>query len=145
MGTYLPVVPNDGLIGFTDVIVQAIANGNNNSRIHLYANDYWPYPGTLLGDFVELVGAGYLPAVPGDPSNLGVDVTRRDVWLFPETVFTANPSGLPVLAYGYWLDFFDPLTAVTRVLWAQRFQAPQALLVAGQQIRFTLSFGGAQC
>jgi hypothetical protein len=141
----LPVIPDDGLIGHMDLLVWGLANGNNNCRIHLFANDYRPAPNTVLGSFTELIGAGYAPLPTGNPVNLGVDVARRDVWQFPETIWTALGIGLPVVAYGYWVDFTDPLTGGTRVLWAQRFQSPQVMLHAGDVIKFALSWGGKQC
>jgi hypothetical protein len=128
-----------------DLLAWSLANGHNNCRVHLFANDYQPDANTVLASFIELSGAGYLPKPTGNPTNLGVDLTRRDVWQFPDLIWTATGVGLPVIAYGYWVDFLDPLTGGTRVLWAQKFQAAQALWLAGQTIRFALSWGGKQC
>jgi hypothetical protein len=128
-----------------DLLVWALRNGGHSSKVHLYANDYWPVPETVVASFVEFSGGGYVPKTPGIPVNLGIDVTRRNVWQFPETIWTATGSSGLVVAYGYWADFLDPLTGGIRILQAQRFQAPQVFLNAGDKIRFVLTWGGAQC
>ena len=141
----LPVVTNDGLIGYMDLLGWSLANGGNNCRVHLFSNNYLPDFGTVLVSFVEMVGAGYTPLPTGNPINLGIDLLRRDVWQFPELTWTALGIGLPVAAYGYWVDFLAPITLATRVLWAQRFQSPQVMRLAGDTIKFALSWGGRQC
>lgn len=145
MLTLNPVIPFDGQIGYMDVLVWVLRNGQRNCKVRLYANDYWPVKESVRASFTELFGGGYAAQSVGNPVNLGIDVTGRDVWQFPETVWTAINVGLPVVSFGYWVDFTDPLTGGTRVLQAQRFQAPIAWLQAGDKIRFSLSWGGKQC
>ena len=141
----LPIVPNDGIIGWTDILVQALRTGGKNCKVHLYANDYYPQFDSVVCSFVESVFGGYTSQDLGNPTNLGIDVTRRDVWIFPESSWIASGLGLPIISYGYWVDFDDPLTGGKRVLQAQRFFSPQTLFLAGQKIKFVLSWGGAQC
>jgi len=129
MLTLLPVIPFDGQIGYMDVLVWSLRNGLHNCKIRLYSNDYWPVK----------------ESVRANPTNLGTDVTGRNVWKFPETLWTATGVGLPIIAYGYWIDFVDPLVGGTRILQAQRFQAPIAWIAAGDKVRFSLSWGGKQC
>lgn len=128
-----------------DVLVWALRNGQHSCVARLFSNDYQPDVNTTRTNLLELVGAGYGPNSLGNPTNLGIDITGRDVWLFPEVVWTATGIGLPVIAYGYWIDFLDPLTGGTRILQVQKFFQPQAFIAAGNQIRFTPSWGGKQC
>lgn len=128
-----------------DVLVWALQNGLHGTRVRLYSNDYWPVKESVRASFTELSGGGYVAKPTGIPVNLGTDVTGRNVWQFPETLWTATGAGLPVVAFGYWVDFIDPLTGGTRVLQAQRFNAPIAWLNVGDKVRFSLSWGGKQC
>lgn len=140
-----PVIPNDGSKAFMDVLVYSIQGGRLNSKIHLFQNDVTPDSTFTLASFVECIAGGMGNQPLSVPTDQGFDPSGRDIWYFPETIFTATGSNLPAVIYGYWVDFTDPITATTRVLWCRRFTTPQAILSAGNTIKFMLSFGGKQC
>lgn len=142
---FLPLIPYDGLNGFADIIMSYLQRPAAVARVHLFANSYTPNVLTVVGDFTESAAVGLGPIPLPAPINRGVDEGAKDVWEFPTVNWTATGLGLPAVVYGMWVDCLDPITAGTRVLWAQRFVSPVALVAAGDQVKFTLSLGFNQC
>ncbi len=145
MPFYLPIVPYDGLAGVVELMAFDLRLGNHGCKVRLFTNDYTPVNSTVVSDLVEYSGWGYTPKNLGNPVDQGVDVTGRDVWLFPEVEWIASGSGSTNIVWGYWIDFTAPLTGKRRLLTIQRFNASQVFLNAGDRIRFTPSWGMKQC
>lgn len=142
---FLPVIPYDGLNGFSEAVWWAVGNGRNSSRIHLFGNDYTPGVNTVVSDFQEAT-AGGLAAIPLPmPTNKGIDGFGKDVWVFPSAAWTTTGPGLPAVVWGYWVDYFSPLSNQTRLLWAQRLVSPWGSWMAGQTLNFVPSCGFNQC
>lgn len=140
-----PLIPYQGLNGFMDIIMFAIQNGRLNSAVHLFTNDFVPDVNTRKTDFVETNAGGMGGQALPIPTNIGVDVTGCDIWLFPQMVYTATGPNLPAVLYGFWVDCTDPITALTTLLWCQRFENAQAAIAVGNTVKFVPSLGMAQC
>jgi hypothetical protein len=128
-----------------DVLMYSIQGGKLNSKVHLYNNDYTPSTSSILANFTETLVAGLSAKPLPTMQNLGIDASGNDVWISPQITFVATGVGLPDVIYGFWVDFTDPITAGTRVFYAQRFETPMAIIAAGNKVQFMLSLGGKQC
>lgn len=142
---YPAVLPTDGATGMLDTLIQWLNNPLSSFRVHLYANAYSPVAASVPASFTDPVFGGYSPLTPLGPTALPTTPGGRVIWQWPQSVWTATGPGLPVICWGFWTSFTDPISLATRVGWAQRFQSPQGLWLAGQTIKLALSLGGKQC
>jgi len=141
----LPLIPQNGKAAMLRTVMVAIKNGANAAKVHLFENDYTPVLTSMVGDFVEcsvggmsvmpLPQATEQPLLASGPAN----------WIFDLVTFTPSGVGLPGLVYGYWVDFLEPSTATTMLLWAQRFDSPQAIVTVADKVEFTPNLAGTQC
>lgn len=141
---YPPVIPDQGVQAFMDIVISAIRGGGLVSRVHLFQNWYTPNRLTTLVPFVEATFGGYGAQVLGQPFAGNLTPEGLQPWTWPMSTWTATGAGLPQAIYGFWVDVLDPITLTTRVLWTQRFVAPVVLVAAGNPVQFTLSLGGRQ-
>lgn len=139
-----PVIPDNGKTGFMGAILKAISSGANTATVHLFQNNITPDSSTVIGTFVEATAGGMGSQPTPSATDSGVIPGGIDNWIFGPMTWTATGSGLPQTIYGYWVDFVDPTTGLAAMLWAQRFDTPQALTAAGQPISFILSLAGTQ-
>jgi hypothetical protein len=140
-----PIIPDDGRLGFMDMMVAEIGNAGNNSRVHLFTNRVVPTRRTVLADLVEIFFVGYFP--PALPAAVIVppDDTGKVVLLFGKVNFQQTAPGTAVVAYGFWVDSYDSLKPGKRLLWLQRFPVATAFARIGDRLTFELSLGGGQC
>lgn len=143
--TYFAEIPDDGVVGFMNVLMFSIQGGRLSSKVHLFQNDFVPTRSSTVASFVESTAGGMASQPLSTPASWGFDTDHREIWFFPQTIFTATGPGLPAALYGYWVDFTDPMTATKRVLWYQRFNNPRAAVAAGNTVKFVMSVGGKQC
>lgn len=139
-----PIIPDDGKTALMEVELNGIRSGANSGLVTLFTNNYTPTTSSVPGSFTAATfGGGSAQATPA-ATDAGVVPGGVDNWIFGPLTWTATGSGLPVTVYGYYVTITSPITSVTRVLWAQRFDTPQALSSAGQTISFILSLAGNQ-
>lgn len=139
-----PIIPDQGKTTFMDLVVPAIDGGTNTAKIRLFQNNYTPVTGTVIAALTEATFGGYAGVSTPVATDSGVIPGGVDNWIFGSVTFTATGATLPQTIYGYWVECVDPLLAATKILWAQRFDTPQALTAAGQTISFVLSLAGTQ-
>lgn len=141
---YPPVIPDQGVEAFMDIVIAAIRNGGLTSRVHLFQNWYTPNRLTTPALFVEATFGGYGAQVLGQPLPGNFTPAGLQPWTWPMSTWTATGAGLPQAIYGFWVDAVDPITNQPRVLWTQSFVNPVVLVAAGNPVKFTLSLGGRQ-
>lgn len=139
------ILPTDGASGMMAAVVQWLQNPLSASRVHLYQNDYVPTAAAVPASFTEPVAAGLGPIPMGVPTVLPIGPGGRVIYQWPQSVWTASGAGLPQIVFGYWVSFLDPVSMVSRVGWAQRFQSQQGLWTPGQTVKLMLSLGGKMC
>lgn len=134
----LPVLPDVGKTSIMNIVMNAIQSGGMTSEVVLFTNNYFPSSGSTLGAFVDAANTGCtfqsLPAA----TDQGVIPGSYDLWNFATLTYVADASVLPETYYGYYVRFQDPILAATALLWAQRFDVPQTVTAAGNQVQFTL-------
>jgi hypothetical protein len=93
------VLPDVGEVIFLTRILTA-----ENSRLHLYSNNYTPVEGSVIGGFTELVASGYANiALTGTVSSgtwAIATVSGTSAASYPQQTYTLTASGT---AYGYYL------------------------------------------
>ena len=140
-----PLIPYAGRLAFGDMIANSIANGGLNSQVAIFINDIFPSRLSALGDFNPCLAAGLtrkpLPAV----TPLGVDPSGRAQYQFATLNYTAGGPGLPVVGYGYYVSFDDPITGLPALAWCQRWDVPFAWINPGDNYPLNLSLGDSQC
>lgn len=140
----LPVIPDAGNVTFMTALLLQLKSGANDAKVHLYTNNLAPVRETVLTDFTEAVAAGLEALATPAAVDVGINAAGVDVWTFSPLTWSAGGSGLPVVVYGYYVDWLNPITLQRQLWWAQKFDVPQALTGAGQTVSFTLSIGGDQ-
>lgn len=140
----LPVIADVGKIGFMAAIMSQLRSGANNAKVKLFTNNYTPLASSVLADFTEATFGGYVALATPTAADAGVIPGGLDNWIFGALTWTASGAGLPITIYGYWVQFDNPITLAPTLLWAQRFDTPQALIAAGNTISFVLSLADNQ-
>lgn len=141
-------IPMTGRMSMAGSLTRAWSEPARLAKIHLFANDITPSIGTVLADLTEIGFSGYAPIdFPTVNPVLTWDVTNNRAIVETDIVrFTAAlpGSGLPNIAFGYWVDYPDPRTGQTELLWAKKFADAVALLNVGDRVSFTLSLSLTQ-
>ena len=139
-----PILPLAGVTAMMDILIPAIAGGGLNSHVGIFVNDFVPTATSVLTDFVAATAAGLTPKPLPAATNAGLDPSGRDTWNFATANFTATGAGLPVVGFGYFVYFVDPVTGLPALLWFQRWDTAFAWFAAGQNYPLNLTFGGKQ-
>lgn len=113
--------------------------------VHLFVNIIDPTVNTVLADLVESTNPGLVGQLLPAPVDTGIDGTGRDEWIWPLFTFRAGAAPLPVVVYGWWIDFVDPITAQRVLLAVQQFGTPFAFLAVNDPLPLNLGLGGTQC
>lgn len=108
-------------------------------RLSLYQNNYTPVPGSLYGNFTKATFTGYTDELP----SFGASVTVSGKGTLTDTsvrTFIMGVPGTTNTIYGYyvWVDTGTPGSEI--LLWAEKFDAPQAMMNNLDEIDITLKF-----
>lgn len=145
MPNFEPVIPNAGLQTYSDIVIGWISGGLHDAKIHLYQNDYFVVPGSVLSDFVEATNPGLTGKPLPVPVQFGLDLNGRFDWIFPTVTFTITAGPFPAYAFGFWVDCLDPITGLTGLLWAQRFPTGVAFHASGDAVPVNMFQSFGQC
>lgn len=140
-----PIIPNAGLLTFSDIVMSWIGGGANAAKVHLFSNDYAPDAATTLSSFAEASNAGLTARPTPTPTRLGLDPLGRVDWIFPTVSFTITAGPYPAYVFGFWVDCTDPETDLTGLLWAQRFPTGFVFRQAGDAIQVNMFQSFGQC
>jgi hypothetical protein len=138
-----PLLTYEGYHGLMGGAIAGFAGGANGSRVRLFKNNLFPAKTTVWTEFVENDFSGYAPIAIPAAADLGLDPANIDIWKFGQVIFTMTTLPMQV-AYGYWLDFVNPLTLVRQSLWVQRFDSPFLFNAPGCKLPITLTPGFRQ-
>lgn len=125
-------VTYDGLIG----IMSTYLGNTDPLKLFLYSNNYVPVNNSLPEDFTAITASGLGQQALATSESVITITPPRVYYSFPDLVFTAAGSGLPVTAYGYVVWNEDQGI----VIWAEYFTdfdhnpAPIVISNAGEGI-----------
>jgi hypothetical protein len=123
--------------------LSAFVSGTNGARCRLFQNNYFPTKASSWVDFEEAAFTGYAPQSPGVPTDEGLTPLNIQIFRFAPIVFTM--FALPMAtAYGYWIDWINPIGSIRQVLWVKRFDNPFLFTGPGSSLAVVLTPGFRQ-
>lgn len=116
------LVPDVGEVEMLKRILNFSATGD--VRIHLYANNYTPVEGSIVGNFTECSAAGYAAITLTGASWSIATATGTSEAAYAQQTFTFTATQV---VYGYYVTN----SANTIVLWAELFTGGPFNIPAG--------------
>lgn len=137
------ILPYEGYHGLGAKGLSAFINGANVARCRLFANNYYPSKTTSWTDFVEASFTGYAAQAPGIPTDEGLSPLNIEIFRFPAITFTMFAPPIAT-AWGYWIDWINPVGLERQALWVKRFDNPFVFTGPGSSLKVILTPGFRQ-
>lgn len=125
----MPIVLfNEGSSYLLDWLLRRPGGDELPWRLHLFSNDEFPVPESVIADFSPAVFGGYSPAELARENWLPATITDDFAWsTYTDTPITWTCAAGPQEIYGYLVsDIFDAVG-----LWAELFASPVDLAIGG--------------
>jgi hypothetical protein len=123
------LVPDAGELNLLSRMLNKVATGD--VRLHLYANNYTPVEGSVIGSFTECTASGYASKLLTGASWTITTVTGTTEAVYAEQTFTFTAAQT---VYGYYVTD----SGSTICLWAEIFTgAPFNIPSGGGSVKCT--------
>jgi hypothetical protein len=130
-----------------DQILKAYFNNNfpasKNLKLRLFSNNYTPVDTSILSNFTEVTGGGYVAITLTNGSwTITVGNDPSDAVYTEQTFTFTGAIGGSGIVYGYYIEDNDGSTGV--LIWAELLPAPFTPSQNGDNVKITPRFQGSK-
>jgi hypothetical protein len=145
-----PIIPATSKIAWSHLLGYTMIGGNITqalaaARVHLWTGFVVPALGITNANLIELAVPGYSAQALAGPVTYSVDWQGNGLVTFKTVNFTGFTGGLPCNALGFFVDYLDPVTGLTALLWAQQWDSPFVWLNSGNNYPLVPQLRASQC